>query len=101
MHATAFIPGLGSSLTLKKNPFYYMDTPILGEVDFIRKTNGCYKVDIFDVVIAASAYGSSGTGVPDSRWIPGADAAPSGAQIDIFDIVTITSRYGQEHDCPP
>jgi hypothetical protein len=69
-------------------------------VDFVKKSNGCYKVDIFDVVVAASAYGSEGGGVPDLNWFAGADLAPGPAKIDIFDIVTITGKYGTEFDCP-
>ena len=100
-YATEFTPGAGGSLTLKRNPFYWMETPPLGEVDFVRKSNGCYKIDIFDVVIAASAYGSQGTAVPDRNWVPGVDLAPAGGQINIFDIITITSKYGTEWDCDP
>jgi hypothetical protein len=100
-YATAFTAGVGGSLTLKKSPFYYMEFPILAEIDWVKKTNGAYKIDIFDVVLAAGAYGSQGTGVPSSNWFVGADLAPSGGKIDIFDIVTITGKYGQEFDLPP
>lgn len=89
-----------SSLTLERNPFYYMETPPLGEIDFIRKGNGCYKIDIFDVVIVSSAYPSQGTAVPDSNWFPGADLAPQGGLIDIFDVITVTGKYGLEWDPP-
>lgn len=98
-YATDFTPGLGGYLAMTKNPFYYMQTPILGEVDFVRKANGCMKIDIFDVVKAAGAYVTQGTGIPDSNWVPGADLAPQGGKIDIFDIVTITGKYGDEWDC--
>jgi hypothetical protein len=100
-YATAFTPSVGGSLTLKKSPFYYVETPLLGEIDWVKKPNGAYKIDIFDVVKAAGAYGSQGTGVPSSNWFAGADVAPEGGKIDIFDIVTITGKYGQEFDLPP
>ena len=58
-------------------------------------------VDIFDIVTAASAYGSQGGGVPDDNWAPGADLAPECCVIDIFDIVTITARYGTRFDIVP
>jgi hypothetical protein len=96
-----YVPGAGGIAVLECCPFYQLETPLLGEVDFVRKPNGCYRVDIFDVVMAASAYGSQGGGVPDDNWFPGADLAPECCKIDIFDIVTITSVYGQEHDCCP
>jgi len=80
-----------------------METPPLGEIDFVWKwesgpkpRNGSYKIDIYDIVIAAGAYGSQGTGVPDRNWFPGADVAPSGGQVDIYDIVTIAGKYGEE-----
>jgi len=58
-YAIDFVYGLSpevSSLTLKRSSFYYMETPPLGEIDFMRKGNGYFKVDIFDLVIASSAY---------------------------------------------
>lgn len=91
----------GGYLTLKRNPFYYMETPLLGDVDFIRKANGCYKIDIFDLAIAGGAYGSQGTGVPSPNWVPGADLAPPGGVIDIYDMATIGSQWDMEWDCPP
>ena len=100
-YATDFVPSAGGWLTLMSSAHYPMETPPLGEVDFVKKTNGCYKIDIFDVVIAASAYGSQGETIPSSNWFAGADLAPAGAKIDIFDIVTITGKYGTEFDCPP
>jgi hypothetical protein len=99
-YAVDFASGAGGYLTLKKSSFYPIESVPLGEVDFVKKSNGCYKVDIFDVVVAASAYGSEGGGVPDLNWFAGADLAPGPAKIDIFDIVTITGKYGTEFDCP-
>jgi len=87
-------------LALKRNPFYPMERPPLGEIDFLKKGSGCYKVDIFDVVMAVSAYGSQGISVPDANWFPGVDLVYPGGQIDIFDIVTIANKYGTEWDCP-
>lgn len=78
-----------------------METPIIGELDFVKKGNGCYKFDIFDIVIAATAYGSQGVEIPDPNWLPGADLAYPAGQIDIFDIVTVASNYGTEWDCYP
>jgi len=59
---------------------------ILGDV------NGDGKVDIFDIVLAADAYGSH-EGDPD--WNPEADVAPLYGLVDIYDLVTIASNYGQ------
>jgi len=100
-YATDFTPGAGGYLMLKRNPFYPTETPLIGEIDFLKKSNGCYKVDIFDVVMAASAYGSQGVGVPDAHWFAGVDLAYPGGQIDIFDVVTVACKYGTEWDCYP
>jgi len=99
-YATSFLPGVEGNLELKRNTNYWMETPPLGEVDFVRKPNGAQKIDIYDVVMAASAYGSSGFDTSDPDWFPGADLAPPGGAVDIFDIVTIASKYGIEWDCP-
>jgi hypothetical protein len=98
-YATDFAPGAGGYITLKASAFYPCEDTPLGEVDFIKKSSGCYKIDIYDVVIAASAYGSQGEYYPDDDWFAGADLAPAGIKIDIFDIVTITGKYGTEFDC--
>jgi len=100
-YATDFTPQTGGFITLKRSAFYPMERPPLGEIDFLKKGTGCYKIDIYDVVIAASAYGSQAEYIPDGHWFAGADLAPTGGKIDIFDIVTITGKYGTEWDCDP
>jgi hypothetical protein len=100
-YATDFVAGAGGYLALAANRQYYMETPPLGEIDFVRKGNDCYKVDIFDVVIVASAYGSTGGALLDSNWFPGADLVPECCKVDIFDVVTVTGKYGLDWDCPP
>lgn len=101
-YCTAFTPGIGGSITLKRNPFYYMETPPLGEVDFVRKSSGAYKVDIYDLALAGGAFGSQGTGVPSSNWFAGADLAPNGGVIDIYDEVTVTGvNWDREWDPDP
>jgi ABC-type transport system substrate-binding protein len=83
----------GVSTTFKRNPFYYLVTPLLGEIDFVKKPSGNYKVDIFDLALAGGAYGSQGTGIPSSNWLPGADLAPAGGVVDLYDLVTITGVH--------
>ena len=88
-----------TSATFKRNPFYYMVTPLLGDIDFAKKPSGNYKVDIFDLAMAGGAFGSQGTGVPSSNWFPGADLAPNAGVIDIFDLVTVTgTNWDKEYD---
>jgi len=88
-------------IVLRRNPYYWMETPLLGEVDFHRKPGGCHKIDIFDVVRVAEAYSTQGISVPDDDWFAGADLTSPGGRIDIFDVVTVTSKYGTEWDCNP
>ena len=100
-YMTGFAPGIDGNFTAKRNPYYYLETPSFGEVDFVWEAGGYYEVTIFDVVKAAGAYGSQGVGVPDQNWFPGADLALPGGVIDIFDIVTIASAYGETFGAPP
>jgi hypothetical protein len=100
-YATDFVAGAGGYLALAANRQYYMETPPLGEIDFVRTGNDCYTGDVFDVVIVASAYGSTGGAILDSNWFPGADLVPECCKVDIFDVVTVTGKYGLEWDCPP
>ncbi len=100
-YLTGFNWGTGGNMTARRNPYYYLETPPLGEVDFVWEEGGYYEITIFDIVKAAGAYGSQGIGVPDPNWLPGADLAPPGGVIDIFDIVTIASAYGETFGAPP
>jgi len=64
----------------------------LVKIKILGDINGDGQVDIFDIVLAADAYGT----VPgDPLWNPDADVAPIYGKIDIFDIVTVGSKYGQ------
>jgi len=93
--------GARGNFTVRRNPYYYLETPVLGEVDFVWEAGGYFEITIFDVVKAAGAYGSQGIAVPDDNWFPGADLAPPGGIIDIFDIVTVAGKYGQTFGAPP
>ncbi len=107
-YLTAFTPGVGGGATYRRNPYFWMETPPLGEVDFLwnyvgttKPRCGYYDVDIYDVVLAAGAYGASATGVPSPKYIAGADLAPVGGLINIYDIVTLTGQYGVRWGYPP
>ncbi|UCG37120.1 MAG: hypothetical protein JSV64_02270 [Candidatus Bathyarchaeota archaeon] len=62
----------------------------------MRKSNGAYKIDIFDIVLIAGAYGSQGITIPGASWFLGCDVAPQAEVIDIFDVVTAAAHYGRE-----
>jgi hypothetical protein len=65
------------------------------KIKMIGDVNGDGKIDIYDVTLAAVAYGAK---EGDPNWNPEADVAPQWGIIDIYDIVTIASRYGST--CP-
>jgi hypothetical protein len=100
-YATGYFQGVGGNFTAKRNPHYYLETPLLGEIDFVWEAGGYYEITIFDIVKAAGAYGSQGTGIPDRNWLPSADLTPPSGVVDIFDIVTITSKYGETFGALP
>jgi hypothetical protein len=114
-----------SPASLRRNDFFFLETPPLGEVDFYwwwgaRDTTrplggprtGLFVVDIYDVTYSTVAYGSTtpqafgpAIGPP---WFPGADLAcsytaerPCGGEIDIYDVSTILVSYGTEWGEPP
>jgi len=102
---------LDGYVVLKRNPYFWMDTPPLGEIDFAWKwgpsdvpegpRTGYFKVDIYDVVLVNGAYGSTGNGIPSENWWPGADLVLPCCKIDIYDVVTVTNKYGTEFGHPP
>lgn len=65
------------------------------KIKMIGDVNGDGVIDILDVVMVSSIYGSK-EGAPD--WNPDADLALPWGKIDIFDLVTLTSKYGKR--CP-
>jgi ABC-type transport system substrate-binding protein len=90
-----------SPYDLKANRYFFLETPPVGEIDFVWKGGDFFAIDIFDIVIAAGAYGSTGNSVPTPNWRPEADLAPPECGIDIFDIVTIAMNYGRTYGHPP
>lgn len=52
------------------------------------------KVDLCDVVLAATAYGST---PGDPNWTPVADLAPPYGKVNLYDLVTILSNYGKQY----
>lgn len=101
-----YVGGYG---TLNKNPHFFLETPMLGELDWKwvwvgteKPRSGYYKIDIYDVVKAAGAYCTRGDGVYDPKYFPGADLDPTDlCHIGIYDIVSITGKYGQTFGTPP
>lgn len=67
---------------------------MLGDIVFNR------KIDIFDVVILAAAYGTQGG---DILWNPEADISSASTfehadgKVNIYDVVLVSGRYGTEY----
>ena len=79
-----------NSFTAYTNTSFEREYEMKGDILYNR------KVDIFDIVAAASAYNTKG-GLP--RWNPEADLplpTPNG-KVDIFDIVAVSSNYGKTY----
>jgi hypothetical protein len=105
------------SIHLRRNPYYFLETPPLGEIDWEYKweagakpRGGYYRNSILDVVMIAVAYGTTGCGYyhshptePSLNWNMAADISPNPMYpsfdgrgvINLFDIVTLTSHYGE------
>lgn len=66
----------------------YVDLLLKSKIDF----DGDGKIDVEDIIIAVSAYGSR---PGDANWIPDADLAPMYGIINIFDLVTLAYHYGK------
>jgi len=99
-----------SPSNLKRNNYFFLETPLLGEVDWRwiwntplhvpgwmlpGRDGGYFEISIYDVVKVTAAYGSRGDGEPDPRWFPGADLDSYDlCHIGIFDVVTVAGKYG-------
>ncbi|RLC75388.1 MAG: hypothetical protein DRJ03_30335, partial [Chloroflexi bacterium] len=102
---------------LKGNRFFFLETPILGEVDWRwywdtpggvpgwenpGRDYGYYKIDILDVIFAAAAYCTRGDGIYNPVYMPGADLDTTDlCHIGILDVLVITSHYGETFGRPP
>jgi len=63
-------------------------TPIPGDINY----DG--RVDLYDIVVVATAYGAR---PDDSDWNPDADVAPPWGKVDLYDAVTILYHYGKTY----
>jgi ABC-type transport system substrate-binding protein len=110
-------PGVGGYVSFNKNPYYWMETPPLGETDWrwIWETpggipgpsnpgrdGGHFKIEIYDVVKATASYCHYGSGPYDSKYFPGGDLDASDiGHVGIYDVVSITGKYAMEWGAPP
>jgi ABC-type transport system substrate-binding protein len=113
-----FAPGVGGYIYLRANRNFFMETPILGEIDWVWKWGrrdetrpapdqpdgprlGCFMIDDYDSDIVYAAQGSSGSGIPDPNWFPGADLALPECIIDLYDFGTVRGHFGERFGHPP
>ena len=102
-------PVSGDGAFLKRNQYFFLETPALGEIDWrwywegtAKPRSGNYAISILDVVESAIAYCSRGDGEYNPRYLPAADIDPNDlCHIGIFDLVTIASKYGKRFGTPP
>ena len=97
-----------TTAALNKNPYFLLEKPVLGEIDW-RWTwtgttyphSGYYQINIIDVVKCTACYCQRGDGVYNPNYFPGADLdASDQCHIGILDLVTITGTYGQKFGTP-
>jgi len=111
------VPGTGGHVFLRANPYFFLETPPLGEIDWRwwwgtpggipgpeipGRDSGYFEVDILDVVSVCTAYCSQGTAVPDPDWASRADIDKFDVgHVGIFDVVTVCAQYGYKFGQPP
>lgn len=72
----------------------FIPVTVVGDWWSTADINYDFTVDIFDIVLVASAYGST----PSSpNWNPHCDIAEPYGVINIFDLVTIAASYGEKY----
>jgi hypothetical protein len=94
---------------LNRNPYFFLETPILGEIDWRwnwvagpKPRKGYFKIDILDVVKCTGSYCHSGTGSFDPIYMPGADIDKNDlGHVGILDLVTITGVYAKTFGMVP
>ena len=100
--------GVGEEVVLEKNPYFFIESRSLGEIDWRwywegaeKPRRGYYAIDISDVILAVRCYGTSGNKEYDPLWFPGADLDTNElCYIGISDVCTITSNYGKTFGAP-
>ena len=84
--------GIGDTYLPWEGVDYY---PLMNPYWNPSDVNHDLKVDIFDVVLACSAYNSTPLG---PNWNPHCDVAEPYGKIDIYDIVLMCNSYGEEYN---
>jgi len=103
-------PVAGGKAVLKKNPYFFLETPPLGEIDWrwywegseTKPRSGYYRIDILDVVLCTGSYCQRGDGEYNPLYFPGADLdANDLCHVGILDLVSTTGNYFTKFGIPP
>jgi len=123
-YMTDYSAGAGGCASYKANPNYFMETPLLGEIDWYwnyyvgpQARDGYYRIDLYDAVIAGVwAYGGTGSGSPPPpagngprpptwNWVSATDLAPPLGETNIFDMAVLAvnffGTFGSPYPNPP
>jgi hypothetical protein len=72
-----------TSSLLVQNPYFFLKTRILGEIDWVwywqgatQPRSGYYKIDMHDLAYVIAALNTSGVGPYNPKYFPGADLSP-------------------------
>jgi len=104
-------------IALDANRHFFLETPILGEVDWRwywdtpggtpgpqipGRDSGYYKIEISDVLKCTGAYCTRGDGIPDPSYVPGADLDEiDTGHVGMLDLIVVASAYGKRFGEPP
>jgi hypothetical protein len=108
-YPVALIPGVGGAAIFSSNTHHFLETPPLGEIDWVwtwqgttKPRSGYYQVFLFDAVKLLGAYCARGDGNPPTNWFPGADIdAGDLCHVGLFDAVLLLNNYGVKFGSPP
>jgi len=97
-----------STSYLKSNPYFFLEVPPVGEIDWswnwvgaTKPRSGYYRIDILDVVLATTSYCHRGDGKYDPVYFPGADLDSYDlCHIGILDVTSITGKYYWTYGTP-
>jgi ABC-type transport system substrate-binding protein len=87
-----YVSNNASTLILKANRDFFLETPPAGEVDFCYHWEmGSWGVDAMDATMVGEAFNSTGSFIPSAKWDPRADIYGNGV-IDSNDVSYVTSQ---------
>jgi len=109
-YVTEINEGVGGWAIMNCNPTHFLETPPLGEIDWMwywdgttKPRSGYFQVNLYDAVTLLKGYGTRGDACPVSpNWIPGADIdAFDLCHIGLYDAASLLTIYGTKFGIPP